>query len=128
MSPIVFGHLATPTSTNADYVCLTVSNRSDSTVVYLACPAQVKSNGIWSGSPFPTGQRMTRLTARQSGVMVIKADSVTTDTRVPVLWGFNDYTGGAKIWRQLLEDIAARAKGHGGVGLLYTNYLTDIKL
>jgi len=125
--PIVFGHVAAPTATNASFVAVTVSNLSDSVIVYLACPAEVRSNGIWSGSPFPKGQRMTSLAAGQSGVLVIEAASVKENVRVPVLWGFIDYTPRASRWRQMGEAIMARVKGHGSIGLLYTNYLTNLK-
>ena len=128
MSPIVFGHLAVSTSTNASFVCVAVTNQSDSVVVYLACPPQVRSNGIWSGPPVPRHQRMSKLTARQSGVLVIESASVKENVRVPVLWGFLDYTPGATRWQQFRESLVARVNGRKGVGLLYTNYLTDLKL
>ena len=127
VSPIVFGHLAVTTATNADFVFVTVTNQSDSVVVYLACPAQVRSNGIWSGPWFPSGQRMTRLTAGQAGVVVVAAAVVKANGRVPILWGFSDYTPRATRWQQIKENLYARIRGREGVGLLYTNYLTDLK-
>ena len=127
MSPIVFGHLAVSTSTNASFVCVAVTNQSDSVVVYLACPPQVRSNGIWSGPPVPRHQRMSKLTARQSGVVIVEAASVNENARVPVLWGFYDYNPRATRWQQRIEDLVGRVSGRGGRGFLYTNYLTDLK-
>ena len=126
--PIVFGHLAVPSSTNANYVHVAITNQSDSVVVYLACPTQVRSNGTWSGPPLPYRQRMTRLTAGQSGVVVVEAAAVNKNARVPVLWGFLDYTPRATRWQQFRENLAARLSGREGVGLLYTNYLSGLKL
>jgi hypothetical protein len=128
MSPIVFGDLAVPTSTNANLVCVTLTNRSDSVVVYLACPPQVRSNGIWSGPSLPPRQKLTKLFARQSGVVMVAAASTNENTRVPVLWGYYDYKPGATRWQQLGEDFVGRVRGHGGRGLLYTNYLIHLKL
>jgi len=71
---------------------------------------------------------MSKLTARQSGVLVIESASVKENVRVPVLWGFLDYTPGATKWQQFRESLVARVNGRKGVGLLYTNYLTDLKL
>jgi hypothetical protein len=127
VSPLLFGHLAVPTSTNANLVCVAVTNQSDSVVVYLASPPQVRSNGIWSGPPPPPRQKMTKLIARQSGVVLVDAASTNDNTRVPVLWGFKDYTPGATRWRQLAEDLVSRVRGHGDIGLLYTNYITDLR-
>ena len=127
MPPLVFGHLAVPISTNANFVCVTLTNQSDSEVVYLACPPEVKSNGIWSGPPGPPRQRLTKLLPRQSGVVVIDAISTNENTRVPVLWGYHDYTPGVPRWRQLTEDLVSRVRGHGDIGLLYTNYLTNLR-
>ena len=75
LSPIEFGHLAVPTSTNSNFVCVTLTNNSDFVVVYLTKPLQVRSNGVWSGPPGPPRQRMTKLLARQSGVVVVDAAS-----------------------------------------------------
>jgi hypothetical protein len=128
MSPIVFGHLAVPTSTNANFVWVTLTNRSDSVVVYLACPTEVRSNGIWTGPPLPPRQKMSNLLAGQSGVVMVAAASTNENTRVPILWGYYDYKPGATRWQQLREDLVGRVRGHGGRGFLYTNYLTDLKL
>jgi len=87
VSPIVFGHLAVPTSTNANFVCVTLTNQSNFGVHYLTEPLQVRSNGIWSGPPGPPRQRLTKLLAKQSGVVVVDAASTNQNTRVPVLWG-----------------------------------------
>jgi hypothetical protein len=127
MSPLVFGNLAVPTSTNANLVCVTLTNQSDSVVVYLAHPLQVRSNGTWSGPPSPPRQRLTKLLAGQSGVVVVDAAWTNANTRVPILWGYYDYTPGATRWQQLTEDLAGHVRGHGGRGLLYTNYLADLK-
>jgi hypothetical protein len=127
ISPIEFGHLAVPTSTNANFVWVTLTNESDFVVYYLTKPLQVRSNGIWSGPPGPPGQRLTTLLARQSGVVVVDAASTNQNTRVPVLWGY-DYTPGATKLQQLREDLMGRIYGRGGRGFLYTNYLTDLKL
>ena len=126
-SPIVFGHLAVPTSTNASFVCVTLTNQSDFVVHYLTEPLQVRSNGIWSGPPGPPRQRLTKLLARQSGVVVVEAASTNQNTRVPVLWGY-DYTPRAAKWQQLGEDLMGRVSGRGGSGFLYTNYVTALKL
>ena len=125
--PIVFGHLAVPTSTNANFVSIAVTNQSDSVVVYLPCPFQVESNGVWSGPPPPQCQLMAQLAAGQSSVIVVEADALNKSARVPVLWGYFDYTPGASRWRQTMENLAAWSHGRAGVGLLYTNYLTDLK-
>lgn len=127
ISPIEFGHLAVLSSTNANFVCVTLTNQSDFVVCYLTKPLQVRSNGIWSGPPGPPRQRLTRLLARQSGVVVVDAASTNQNTRVPVLWGYNDFTPGATKWQQLREDLMGRICGRGGRGFLYTNYLTDLK-
>jgi hypothetical protein len=127
-SPIVFGQSAVPASTNANLLFVALSNQSDSVVLFLACPLQVRSNGIWSGPPLPPHQRMTQLAAKQSGLIVIDAGSTNENTRVPILWGFYNYNPGAGRWQQLLEDLIGQFSGHGGRGLLYTNYLTDLKL
>ena len=127
VSPIVFGHLAVPSSTNANFVCVTLTNQSKFVVCYLTEPLQVKSNGIWSGPPGPPRQRLTKLLARQSGVIVVDAASTNENTRVPVLWGYHDYTPGGPRWRQLTEDFVSRVRGHGDIGLLYTNYLTNLR-
>src|SRR5215472_74688 len=108
-SPIVFGHLAVPSSTNANFVCVTLTNQSDSVVHYLTEPLQVRSNGIWSGPPGPPRQRLTKLLARQSGVVVIEAASTNQNSRVPVLWGY-DYTPRAARWQQLAEDFVGRVR------------------
>ena len=126
-SPIEFGHLAVPTSTNANFVCVTLTNESDFVVHYLTKPLQVRSNGIWSGPPGPPRQRLTELLARQSGVVVVDAASTNQNTRVPVLWGY-DYTFRATKWQQLREDLMGRIYGRGGRGFLYTNYLPALKL
>ena len=126
ISPIEFGHLAVPTSTNANFVCVTLTNQSDFVVHYLTEPLQVRSNGIWSGPPGPPRQRLTKLLARQSGVVVLDAVSTNQNTRVPVLWGY-DYTPGATKWQQLREDLMGRINGRGGRGILHTDYLTDLK-
>ena len=127
MSPIVFGHLAVPTSMNTNFVSVAITNQRDSVVVYLACPSQVKSNGIWSGPPNPPRQRMMMLAARQSGAVIVEAASVNENARVPVLWGFYDYNPRATRWQQRIEDLVGRVSGRGGRGFLYTNYLTDLK-
>ncbi len=127
VSPIAFGHLAVPTSTNANFVCVTLTNLSKFEVCYLTGPPEVRSNGIWSGPPRPPRQRLTKLLAGQSGVVVIDAASTNQDTRVPVLWGYT-YTSGPTRWQQLGDDFIGRISGRGGSGFLYTNYLTDVKL
>jgi hypothetical protein len=127
VSPILFGHLAVPTSTNANFVCVTLTNQSDFVVFYLTKPLQVRSNGTWSGTLGPPRQRLTELLARQSGLVVVDAASTNQNTRVPVLWGY-DYTFSATKWQQLREDLMGRISGRGGRGFLYTNYLTDLKL
>ena len=127
VSPIVFGRLAVPNSTNANFVCVTLTNRSNFVVYYLTEPVEVRSNGIWSGPPAPPRQRLTKLLPRQSGVVAIDAASTNLNTRVPVLWGY-DYTSGATRWQQLSEDLIGRINGRGGRGFLYTNYLTALKL
>ncbi len=127
LSPIGFGHLAVPTSTNANFVCVTLTNQSDFVVFYLTKPLQVCSNGIWSGPPGPPRQRLTKLLARQSGVVVVEAASTNQNTRVPVLWGYDDYTPGATKWQQLREDLMGRINGRGGRAILHTDYLTDLK-
>ncbi len=126
-SPIVFGHLAVPTSTNASFVCVAFTNQSDFVVLYVTEPLEVSSNGIWSGPPVPARQRLTKLLARQSGVVVVDAASTNQNARVPVLWGY-DYTPRATKWQQLCEDFMGRISGRGGSGFLYTNYLTAVKL
>jgi hypothetical protein len=127
VSPIVFGHLAVPTSTNANFVFVTLTNQSEFVVSYLTKPLQVNSNGIWSGPPGPHRQGLTELLAGQSGVVVIDATSTNQNTRVPVLWGYG-YTFQATKWQQLREDFVGRINGRGGRGFLYTNYLTNLKL
>ena len=125
-SPIEFGHLAVPTSTNASFVCVALTNESNFVVHYLTKPLQVNSNGIWSGPPGPPRQRLTKLLPRQSGVAVVEAAATNQNTRVPVLWGYG-YTAGATRWQQLGEDLMGRIGGRGGRGLLFTNYLTALK-
>lgn len=127
VSPIVFGHLAVPTSTNANFVCVTLTNQSNFVVHYLTEPLEVRSNGIWSGPAGPPSQRLTKLLPRQSVMVAIDAASTNQNTRVPVLWGY-DYTPGGTKWQQFREDFVGRVRGHGGSGFLYTNYLTDLKL
>ncbi len=127
VSPIVFGHLAVPTSTNANCVCVTLTNQSKFAVVYLIDPPEVSSNGIWSGPPHPRGRRLTKLLARQSGVIVVDAASTNENTRVPVLWGYRDVIPGGPRWRQVAEDLVSRVRGHGEPGLLYTNYVTNLR-
>lgn len=127
ISPLDFGHLAVPCSTNANYVFVTFTNRSSFVVHYLTKPLQVNSNGVWSGPPGPTGQRLSKLLARQSGVLMVEAASTNQNTRIPVLWGY-DYTPSASKWQQLREDFMGRIHGRGGNGFLYTNYLTALKL
>jgi hypothetical protein len=127
VSPIVFGRVAVPTSTNANLVCVTLTNQSKFAVSYLTEPLQVRSNGIWNGPPGPPRQRLTKLLPRQSGVVVVDAAATNQNTRVPVLWGYG-YTPGATHWQQLREDFLGRISGRGGRGFLYTNYLTNVKL
>lgn len=126
LSPLRFGHFALPTSTNANLVSVPVTNESDFTVVYLTCPLQVNSNGIWSGPTLPPRQKMKTLLAGQSGVLVIDAASRNQNTRVPVLWGYK-YAFPATRWQEFCEDLSGRINGRGGRGFLYTNYLTDLK-
>lgn len=129
-SPILLVHPAVPTLTNAHSVCITLTNLSTSTVSYLACPLQMRSNGIWSGPTLPTRQTLTRLPPRQSGVVVVDAAFTNGNARVPVLWGY-DYDTRASMWprlHELAEDLAGRIRGRGGRGLLYTNYMTNISL
>ena len=126
-SPIVFGHSAVPNPTNANLVCVPVTNLSDSVVVFIACPPQVKSNGIWGAPTIPYREPMVTLAARQSGLMMVPATSLNQNVRVPVLWGYDDHTPGASTWQQITEDLVARLQGHGGLGFLYTNYLTGLK-
>lgn len=125
VSPIVFGHLAVPTATNGNFVCVALTNKSQFAVSYLTEPLQVRSNGVWSGPPGPRRQRLKKLLAGQSGVVVIDAASTNQGTRVPVLWAYDDYTPGAGRWQQLCEDLVGRISGRGGRALLYTNYLSD---
>lgn len=127
VSPIVFGHLAVPTSTDANFVWVAFTNQSKFAVSYLTEPLQVSSNGIWSGPPSPPRQRLTKLLAGQSGMVVIDAAATNRNARVPVLWGYG-YTPGATHWQQLREDFLGRVCGRGGRGFLYTNYLTNLKL
>ena len=128
-SPIAFSHLAVAASTNANFVCVAITNQSDSVVFCLACPLQGRSNGIWSGPPMPPHQKMTKLTARQTGVVVVDAGSTNENTRVPILWGY-DYPLHASRLRWCMENMMGRLTGRNprGLGALYTNYLTDIKL
>ena len=125
--PIEFGHLSVPTSTNGNVVCVTLTNKSGFVVHYLTEPLQVRSNGIWSGPPGPSGQRLTKLLPGQTGVVLVDAVLTNENTRVPVLWGY-DYTPRATKWQQLHEDFMGRISGRGGSGFLYTNYLTALKL
>ncbi len=127
VSPIVFGRLAVPTSTNANFVFVTLNNQSRFAVVYLIDPPEVSSNGIWSGPPHPLGRRLTKLLARQSGVIVVDAASTNENTRVPVLWGYRDVIPGGPRWRQVAEDLVSRVRGHGEPGLWYTNYVTNLR-
>ena len=127
VSPLLFGHLATPTSTNANFVCATLTNQSDSVVVYRVCPPEVRSNEVWSGPSLPPRQKLTKLLAGESGVVVVDAASTNENTRVPVLWGYGYDTPGATRWRQLTADFVSRVRGHGDIGLLYTNYLTNLR-
>jgi len=129
-SPIIFGHLAEPIPTNANSVCVTLTNQSNFAVCYLACPLQVNSNGIWSGPTLPPRQRLTRLLPGQSGVVVVDAALTNENTRVPILWGYI-YNARATRWprlQELTEDLAGQICGRGGRGLLYTNYLTNLNL
>ena len=128
-SPIIFGHLAVPTPTNANSVCVTLTNQSNSAVSYLACPLQVRSNGIWSGPTLPPRQKLTRLLPKQSGVVVVDAALTNENTRVPILWGYvyNARATRWPRWQELTEDLAGRIRGRGGRGFLYTNYLTNLR-
>ena len=126
-SPIIFGHLAVPIPTNANSVSVTLTNQSNFVVVYLACPLQVRSNGIWSGPTLPPRQRLTRLLPRQSGVVVFDAALTNKNARVPLLWGYA-YSAPATRWQEFTEDLAGRIRGRGGRGLLYTNYLANFSL
>jgi hypothetical protein len=89
--PIAFGHLAVPTSMNANSVSVTFTNQSGLAVFYLACPLEVRSNGMWSGPPLPPRQKLSKLLPGQSGVLVVDAAATNANTRVPLLWGY-DYT------------------------------------
>ena len=59
---------------------------------------------------------------------MLAAASTNANTRVPILWGYDDFVPGLNHWQQLRDDLVARVRGHGDLGLLYTNYLLDLKL
>jgi hypothetical protein len=58
---------------------------------------------------------------------MVEAAAANANTRVPVLWGY-DYTAGATRWQEFKEDLAGQIHGRGSRGLLYTNYLTNLRL
>lgn len=112
---------------NANSICVTITNQSDSEVSYLVCPLEVRSNGIWSGPTLPPRQKLTKLLPGQSGVVAVDAALTNGNTRVPMLWGYG-YNAPATKWQQLTEELAGRIRGRGGRGLLYTNFLTNLSL
>ena len=44
--------LGSPTASPTGFA-FTITNAGDSAVVYMACPPQVQSNGVWGGVQFP---------------------------------------------------------------------------
>jgi len=128
-NPIVVGRFTVATP-NPNVLLAGITNQSDTPVVYLVCPPEVKSNGVWQPAAIPSGKttRMSNLAAGQSGTVTIAAPPSGQESRVPVLWGYA-YSTSTPKWRQLTEDALGRLSGHNprGRGALYTNYVTDIR-
>ncbi len=125
---IAFSCLGVSVSSNVSFISVGITNQSGSTIVYLACPPQVKSHGAWSKFQFPSGMPMATLTAGQSSAVVVTTPSLSEESRVPVLWGFS-YSSTATKWQQLREDVIGRLtrRNPRGRGALYTNYVTDLR-
>src|SRR6266581_6754343 len=85
---VVFSCLGASSSANNTLISIGITNQSASTIVYCACPPQVKSNGAWTNFQLPLGKSMAILTPGQSGTVVVSTPSLSGESRVPVLWGF----------------------------------------
>jgi hypothetical protein len=119
------------TLTNADYrvLSIAITNPSSYSMVYIACPPQVSSNGQWGQVSFPLGQPMAALAARQCTTLEVRVDAVVGEVRVPMLWGFS-YPSQPTRWQQVKEDVLGRITGRNprGMGALYTNFVSDMRL
>jgi len=69
-------------------VVFSVSNHSSAPVLFFACPPQKKSNGVWDDVQIPRPVKLTRLRARHVATVVVVAQKLEGDRRVPLLWGF----------------------------------------
>lgn len=131
--PIALSCTGVSTSSNSSSISIVISNPSPATIVYLVEEPEYKTNGVWAGIPWSTGQRMDQLAPSLSISRVVTTTSKSGETRIPVLWGFA-YSGPVgstpSIWRQLGNDAIAFIRMHDfrGSGALYTNYVEGIQL
>lgn len=104
----------------------TLTNMSDSTVVYKACLPQMQSSGTWgnvlqSTNPTP----LILLRPRQSSEVKIQAPIGEAPWRLPVLWGRAPVL---TPWQRI--ELAAQSiftPQHRGLRLnLYTNFSAEV--
>jgi hypothetical protein len=104
-----------------------VSNQSDSKIVYLAYPLQVKSNGTWMDGPRPAGPlMMLTLAAHETATNTIAASlEEGVIYRVPILWGYTPSL------RQIMRHKALNLLNSRNAGLTLettTNFTDELSL
>jgi hypothetical protein len=108
-----------------------ITNRSHLGILYTACPAQAKSNGMWLEVHPPSHGPITSLPAGKAGTLVVRAPLPGEVWRVPVLWCY----GPTKV--QFLKRRAQKFLGKlfllgpgtsdaDFIPVSYTNYSAEI--
>jgi hypothetical protein len=114
-----------PVASGSSFV-FTLTNMSDSTVVYKACLPQTQSGGTWSNVQQSTNPTpLILLRPKQSCEVKIQAPISETPWRLPVLWG---RAPALTAWQRI--ELAAQTiftPHHRGLRLnLYTNFSAEI--
>jgi hypothetical protein len=106
-----------------------ITNASYLEIAYIACPPQVKSNGVWLEVDPPSPGAMTPLPEGQAGTLVIAAPSHGEAWRLPVLWCYRPTK--VQFLKKKAENNFARILDPGAIDagfslVTYTNYSVEI--
>lgn len=115
-------------SPSAISISLVVTNPTPRTIVYIVCPPQVKSNGVWTEVQLqvrPTP--MAVLPPTQTATLDVAQPTQGHLCRVPLVWGYQPRPRPWELARNfILGNLTGRYPGVNGA--LYTNFSPEIRL
>ncbi len=125
-NPRGFSFVGAPLRTGS-FISFGFSNSSDFELSYIACPPQIKSNGVWLEVQIPVGPTSTNLLPSQPGTLLVQPPLQPGTWRVPVLWCYQPTTIDALKGR--VKNFAAHVLGTKADGFRiqgYTNYSDEV--